>query len=203
MRRFAAETIVLLKNDKAILPLKPKTYKKVAIVGGNAKSDVLSGGGSAALKPSYFVSPYDGIVNAIKAENPDVEILYSEGARGQSFPTGKCHTLTVRNLAGKILPGLNYEIVTEDGKPGWIGTWYSHENDNSMTPLPTPVYTLLIDETRVFFSDYMPPGITKRWTLKLEGVLKPRSKDEEFEFGIEVAGRARVPIPRIQYTTPY
>jgi beta-glucosidase len=82
MRKFAAESIVLLKNDKKVLPLDAKGLKKVAIVGGNAKAAVLSGGGSAALKPSYFVSPYDGIIKALKEVNPDVEITYSEGARG-------------------------------------------------------------------------------------------------------------------------
>lgn len=82
MRRVAAESIVLLKNDKDILPLNPKNLKKVAIVGGNAKATVLSGGGSAALKASYFISPYDGIVNALSAQG-NVEVTYSEGARGK------------------------------------------------------------------------------------------------------------------------
>jgi beta-glucosidase len=44
---------------------------------------VLSGGGSAALKPSYFVSPYEGIVNALKEIDENVEITYSEGARSE------------------------------------------------------------------------------------------------------------------------
>ena len=37
MRKVAAESIVLLKNDNNILPLQPDKIKKVAIVGGNAK----------------------------------------------------------------------------------------------------------------------------------------------------------------------
>lgn len=85
MRRVAAESIVLLKNDKDILPLNPKNLKKVAIVGGNAKATVLSGGGSAALKASYFISPYDGIVNALSAQG-NIEVTYSEGARGKVIP---------------------------------------------------------------------------------------------------------------------
>lgn len=64
--------------------------KKVAIVGGNAKATVLSGGGSASLKPSYFVSPYEGIVKALRESDPNVEITYSEGARGK-FPIEYCH----------------------------------------------------------------------------------------------------------------
>ena len=77
MRRVAAESIVLLKNINALLPLNPNTIKTIAIVGGNAKAVVLSGGGSAALKPSYFVSPFDGIVAMLPQ---GVDVLYSEGA---------------------------------------------------------------------------------------------------------------------------
>jgi beta-glucosidase len=77
MRKVAAESIVLLKNANGLLPLDPNKIKTIAIVGGNAKAIVLSGGGSAALKPSYFVSPYDGITSALPQ---GVEVLYSEGA---------------------------------------------------------------------------------------------------------------------------
>lgn len=80
MRKVAGESITLLKNQNATLPLQAHGLKKIAIVGGNAKGLVLSGGGSAALKPSYFVSPYDGILNALPG---GVQITYSEGARGQ------------------------------------------------------------------------------------------------------------------------
>ena len=80
MRKVAAETIVLLKNETKLLPLKADSLKKVAVLGGNAKARVLSGGGSAALKPSFFISPYDGIVNALPK---NVEVTYAEGARGK------------------------------------------------------------------------------------------------------------------------
>lgn len=79
MRRVAAESIVLLKNDRNVLPLRPAELKKIAIVGGNAKAIVLSGGGSAALKPSYFINPFDGIVSALPE---GIEVTYSEGAPG-------------------------------------------------------------------------------------------------------------------------
>ena len=79
LRKVSAESIVLLKNDNGVLPIDKAKVKKVAIVGWNAKAVILSGGGSAALKPSYFVSPYDGIVNAL---GKDVKVTYSEGLRG-------------------------------------------------------------------------------------------------------------------------
>ncbi|GJE88185.1 glycoside hydrolase family 3 protein [Phanerochaete sordida] len=175
MQSLATQAIVLLKNDGALLPLRPKELKKVAIVGGNAKARVLSGGGSAALKPSYFISPYEGIAKAIHDIDPTVEITYSEGAR------------TYRTT-----PTLDYDLVTEDGKPGWICTWFTHENDESMTPLKEPIKTQYVDETRIFISTSYPENITKRWTLHLDGLLKPRDQDTLFEFGLIAAGRAKL-----------
>ena len=56
MRKVASESIVLLRNEGDILPLNPQKLRKVAIIGPNAKAIILSGGGSAAMKPSYFVT---------------------------------------------------------------------------------------------------------------------------------------------------
>jgi beta-glucosidase len=78
LRQLAAQSIVLLKNKDNVLPLAKDRLKKVAILGGNAKAFVLSGGGSAALKPSYFISPYDGLVKALGG---GVEVTYAEGAQ--------------------------------------------------------------------------------------------------------------------------
>ncbi|KAF9522963.1 glycoside hydrolase family 3 protein [Crepidotus variabilis] len=175
LRKVAAESIVLLKNDTGLLPVKPDTLegKKVAIVGPNAKAFVLSGGGSAALKPSFFVSPYDGLAKVL-AEN-GANLVYSEGAK-----------------ATKKTPSLDYDMFTTSGERGWVGSWHAHENDDSMVVLDTVLEERLIDETRIFISTSTPKGITKRWTLKLRGQLKPREKDVEFQFGLTVAGRAKL-----------
>lgn len=188
MRKLAAEAIVLLKNDNNLLPLQPEKLQKIAIVGGNARAVVLSGGGSAALKPSYFVSPYQGIVNALP---PHVEVAYSEGASSTSSLDLQDGWLTIR-LAYMEMPTLDFELTTPSGERGWIGTWYAHESDESMAPLSTPYATRLVDETRIFISTSAPKGITRRWTMKLEGQLKPRAHDCTFEFGLTVSGRAKV-----------
>jgi len=61
-----------------------------------------------------------------------------------------------------------------------------------MVPVKEPMLTHVIDETRVFVHFYAPEGITRRWTLKLHGELRPRPYDVQFEFGLIVAGRAKV-----------
>jgi beta-glucosidase len=82
MRKVASESIVLLRNEGDILPFHPQKLRKIAIIGPNAKAFVLSGGGSATLKPSYFVTAYDGIVSALKQAGSGTEATYSEGTRG-------------------------------------------------------------------------------------------------------------------------
>ena len=88
-RRLAAEGMVLLKNDGPVLPVKPNT--KVAIIGPNAKERIISGGGSAQLKASYIVTPFDGLVDNAPE---DVEISYEVGCYGMyATPTAQ-HELT-------------------------------------------------------------------------------------------------------------
>jgi beta-glucosidase len=79
-RRLAAEGCVLLKNEKAVLPIE-KGAKKVAVIGPNADAKVISGGGSAALKPTYVVNPLKGLVDNAPA---GVDITYSVGSYGKA-----------------------------------------------------------------------------------------------------------------------
>ena len=75
-RKLAAEGMVVLKNEANVLPVKADKVKKVALIGPNVKDRVISGGGSAALKATYIVTPYAGLVdNAPKG----VELKYELG----------------------------------------------------------------------------------------------------------------------------
>ncbi len=80
MRKVAANAIVLLKNEGGILPLKPESIKKLAIIGPNAKAVVASGGGSAAMKNAYVVTPYEGLTSALPKS---VQVTYHEGCAGE------------------------------------------------------------------------------------------------------------------------
>jgi len=61
-----------------------------------------------------------------------------------------------------------------------------------MKPLDTPIATRFLDETRLFIANSYPEGITRKWTMKLRGFLKPRPYAIDFEFGLIAAGRAKV-----------
>ncbi len=60
IRRAGAEGTVLLKNE-GVLPLDPKRLKKVALIGPNAKTAQIMGGGSAQVNAHYRISPYEGL----------------------------------------------------------------------------------------------------------------------------------------------
>lgn len=78
LRRTAADSIVLLKNDDAILPI--TTPKRIAVIGPNARLAYTSGGGAASLLESWTVSPLQGITQA--AKKIGAEVKYTLGTRG-------------------------------------------------------------------------------------------------------------------------
>lgn len=96
------------------------------------------------------------------------------------------------SVAYKQLPILDYEMFNESGGRGWIGSWHNHVDNDSLMPLDEVLETQLIDESFMFITISVPRGITKRWTLKVRGHLKPRPYDCTFEFGLQAAGRAKV-----------
>ena len=79
-RNLAAEGMVLLKNEGSVLPITGP--KKVAIIGPNAKARVISGGGSAFLKPTYVVNPVEGL----QSNAPQgVTVDYALGCYGMRY----------------------------------------------------------------------------------------------------------------------
>ncbi|CAM4425081.1 beta-glucosidase family protein [Paenibacillus typhae] len=60
-RKAAAESIVLLKNDNAILPLRPETASSIAVIGRFAKKPRIQGAGSAKVTPTRVDIPLDEI----------------------------------------------------------------------------------------------------------------------------------------------
>jgi beta-glucosidase len=60
-RRVAAESIVLMKNDAAVLPLDASALTSLAVLGPNSLDAQIQGGGSAQVQPHYLVDPVAAI----------------------------------------------------------------------------------------------------------------------------------------------
>ena len=78
-RKIGEEGIVLLKNDRNVLPLDLSTPHKVAVIGENAIKMMTVGGGSSSLKVKHEVSPLDGIRDRLKGV---AEVTYARGYVG-------------------------------------------------------------------------------------------------------------------------
>ncbi|KAL9714898.1 hypothetical protein Ac2012v2_001558 [Leucoagaricus gongylophorus] len=162
-RRLAAEGMVLLKNDNNVLPLSSAKLKRVAVIGPNVKEHVVSGGGSAALKPTYVVSPWEGMT----ADPAGIEFIHLIG----------CY-------AHKYLPTLENNLTTPSGEPGWLCTFYTRDR-------PDPVAKLTLHDTRIKLNDFLPSGLGSEWMMKLTGKLT-FDKSAAYELGLTVAGRAKL-----------
>jgi beta-glucosidase len=75
IRRAGAEGAVLLKNNGA-LPLDAARLRSIAIIGPNAQTAQIMGGGSAQVNAHYRVAPYEAVVARLGEE---AEISYEAG----------------------------------------------------------------------------------------------------------------------------
>lgn len=80
-RQIAGEGIVLLKNDRSILPIDASKKPKILVVGENAIKMMTIGGGSTSLKVQRELSPLDGLKKRFGADN----VTYARGYVGDTI----------------------------------------------------------------------------------------------------------------------
>ncbi|RXK40470.1 hypothetical protein M231_02303 [Tremella mesenterica] len=163
LRRIGAEGIVLLKNEQDILPIEGK--RKVAIIGPNAKSKILTGGGSALLRAAWAVTPWQGLEDNKPSE---VELTYSYGCTGT-----------------KYLPVLDEHFTCIDGSPGFN---LSHHNIVDGVQSEKPHVVDKWDSSDMFMGDYSPPGLQRPFVTELRAIFTSPI-DGEYDFGLTVTGR--------------
>jgi len=82
-RQGARESIVLLKNQDSILPLKKSAIVKIAVIGPNADKGNLNCYGSSETTPPYSVSIRKGLMNKLGT----AKVSYSKGCDINSTST--------------------------------------------------------------------------------------------------------------------
>lgn len=166
LRRIGGESLVLLKNDNDILPLKKD--KKTVIIGPNAKVATYHGGGSASLAAFYAVTPFDGISE--KLSSPP------EYAIGQ--------------YSHKMLPLLTHSVKSKSGKPGMTMTAYNEPPEEGADR--TPLDVIELDKTELFLVDYVNPKIrSKVWYADVEGSFVA-DEDGAWDMSLVVIGTAKL-----------
>ncbi len=150
MREAAREAVVLLKNEKGLLPLK-KAVRSIAVIGPNANIGQILGGGSSSVTPHYVVTPFEGIRNRAGKK---VKVDYAPG----------CHIF-------KTLPAPAPDtLTTVDGRPGlhlslFNGTEFSG----------APAYTEVTTHIQQGWFDKSVPNVDQEsFSLRMEGFFTPK-----------------------------
>lgn len=74
--KTAQESMILLKNEKHVLPLDAKKIKKLVVIGANAAKVHSNGGGSAEIKALYEICPLAGLKMYLGG---NVDVKYVKG----------------------------------------------------------------------------------------------------------------------------
>ncbi|KAH8654450.1 beta-glucosidase [Tricladium varicosporioides] len=168
LRRLASESIVLLKNEKNILPL--KKGKKTLVIGPNANTATFCGGGSASLRPYYAITPLEGIISKVGSENV---------------------TFTIGAYSHKELPDIGPQLSSSLNGTHKGVTFIAY-NHPPTTKDRQSVDTLKFETSSMMFMDYKNPRITSTlWYADIEGYLVA-DRDGEYEIGVCVYGAAQV-----------
>jgi beta-glucosidase len=165
LRRAAAQSVVLLKNENGILPLDKN--KPITVIGPNSKFPAYCGGGSASLLPYYTVTPFDAV-----SEVSTAGVTFSQGV-----------------YAHQDLPLLGPLMKNPDGKQGFRFIVY---NDPPGHKDRTPIDTLDLIYSTGFLPDYVNPKIkSPEFYVDMVGTYTPE-EDGIYDFGVIVSGTAQL-----------
>ncbi|KNG82838.1 beta-glucosidase J [Aspergillus nomiae NRRL 13137] len=165
LRRAAAESVVLMKNEENILPLKKD--KSILVIGPNSKVAAYCGGGSASLDAYYTVTPFEGVSAQSKGE-----VKYAQGA-----------------YSHKDLPLLGPLLKTADGKTGFTFKVYNEHPSESNREL---IEELHLVSSSGFLMDYVNPKIKSfTYYVDMEGLFTPE-EDGVYDFGVTVVGTGQL-----------
>lgn len=164
LRRAAAESIVMLKNDGKTLPL--DLTKSVAVIGPNARVAAYRGGRIAHLRPYETVPPLDAIIAKSQAA-----VKFAQGVFNH-----------------KERPLLGHQLKTATGKPGFDMYVYS-EPVSVADRKPVDHYEFL-NSCGFFFNYEYPERVNgDHWHVVIEGDFTP-VESGPYDFGLSVQGTA-------------
>ena len=125
----ARKSLVLLKNERNLLPFDATKIRKIALVGPNAHPAVHGGAGSAHVTPLHSVS----IKDALAAIVPNVQVTYHPGIQQRSTFSAMGEPIFVGPVKEELFNG---KVL--DGKPVVVRevTKIDFDPDDGVAPAP-------------------------------------------------------------------
>lgn len=172
IREAAGEGIVLLKNEDNVLPLQREQLKSIAIIGPNAKTARIMGGGSASINAHYAVTPYDGIIAKV----------------GDSLTVG--YELGCTNY--RLLPPLDSRLLRPDATGTEHGMHIAYFNNTDLSG--EPAYSTVTPRSLLNWFGQAPEGVNpQQFSVRESGYFTPEETGS-YTFGLVSAGLSRLYI---------
>jgi beta-glucosidase len=172
IREAGAEGIVLLKNERNLLPLQREHFTSLAMIGPNARVAQIMGGGSAQVNAHYAVTPFDGVMAKV---GDHVTVRYEQGCTNY-----------------KLLPLLESVLLlagTEETEHGFAVEFF-----NTPDLSGAPVHREIQPKSELSWFGEMPAGVNPRqFSLRATGRFTPRETGA-YTFGLISIGRSRLSI---------
>ncbi len=152
IREAGAEGIVLLKNERNLLPLQREHFTSLAMIGPNAQVAQIMGGGSAQVNAHYAVTPFDGVMTKV---GDHMTVRYEQGCTNY-----------------KLLPLLESVLLLS----GTEGTEHGFAVDFFNTPdlSGAPVHREIQPKSELTWFGEMPAGVNpQQFSLRATGRFTP------------------------------
>ncbi len=172
IREAGAEGIVLLKNERNLLPLQREHFTSLAMIGPNARVAQIMGGGSAQVNAHYAVTPLDSVMAKV---GDHVTVHYEQGCTNY-----------------KLLPLLDSELLlagTEGTEHGLAIEFF-----NTLDLEGPPVQREIQPKSELSWFGEMPAGVNpQQFSLRAIGRFTPQESGA-YTFGLISIGRSRLSI---------
>ncbi|KAH6879844.1 glycoside hydrolase superfamily [Thelonectria olida] len=170
-REVARSSVVLLKNDKNILPLDLSAQQTYGLIGPGVANPAVSGGGSADLVPYYVGKPLEAIQGLVGEERVKIAVgCYS-------------HIFTPLLSENITIPG------TEE--VGFMLHWYGEDPDAN--PKAKPLHSTITTQAQMYFADSLPPSVPGAYWLRVNTTYTA-PKTTTMQLGLSVLGKGRLYI---------
>ncbi|KAM0421032.1 hypothetical protein ACHAPT_011103 [Fusarium lateritium] len=168
-RKVASESIVLLKNERNILPLNAEKKQTYGLIGPAIRNPAISGGGSADLTPHYVSRPLEAIIDVVGSENVKTAI----GCQAHLFTPQLSEGVSVPNSI----------------EPGYLVSWFAE--DPMLNPKAEPVASVTTVQAQMYFADNLPEAVPKTYWLQAKTVYTA-PKSCTIELGLCVLGKGKL-----------
>ncbi|KAJ9416863.1 glycoside hydrolase superfamily [Fusarium oxysporum] len=176
-REVAQGSIVLLKNERKVLPLDPSAQQTYGLIGPGVIYPAVSGGGSADLRPYYVQKPLEAIQDVVGREKVRTAV--------------GCYCRPTSRISIFTPPLSEYVTVPGTDEEGYQLFWYGEDPETN--PEAEPLHSTTTTQATMYFADSHPSGVPDMYWLRVVTLYRA-TKTATMHIGLCVMGKGRLYI---------